>query len=616
MGGIMKTNRLVLITLSIAALALLTVVFTSSVFAEPGTTFQVTASSDVTDALPGDGICETAPDNGMCTLRAAIMEANAHIGADTIYLPAAIYYLAIPGANEDFSATGDLDITESLTIIGDKNASTSIDANGLGDRVLQILPGAGQVSMSYLTIKNGSTDQHGGGVYSSAALNLSDVYIFKNHAAGYGGGLDVLAPLTMIGGNLEQNSSDSGGGIFAAGSLNMVNVLLANNSARLGGGLYLSSASGQLDHTNFVLNSASDSGGAIYNIQADLVLIESTLTSNSAIIGGGIFNGTATSLTLSRVNFFHNVVSDQGGGIQNEGGSVNGQMVLFDHNTSTDGSGSAVRNSSGSIDFDHSVFSNNEASYAGAISNFGVGYIANSTVISNTAYSLGGGIYNSGNLNLKGLTIQNNSCNVGAGIFNIRLLAVTNSTVSDNHSTSNAGGIFNKGTAFINSSTITRNTSSISQMTGFGGGIFTEAGSPVTLRNTILYDNHHMRGFSSVDDDCYGTLNTQHYNLIGTLSNCTLLYSQGLDLIGEDPLLGTLADNGGPTQTHALLEGSPAIDAGNPNGCFDQLATLLLKDQRGYSRTWDGDVDGVARCDIGAYEYASRVRLFLPVTLK
>ena len=71
------------------------------------------------------------------------------------------------------------------------------------------------------------------------------------------------------------------------------------------------------------------------------------------------------------------------------------------------------------------------------------------------------------------------------------------------------------------------------------------------------------------------------------------------------PQLGPLQNNGGPTQTHALLSGSPAIDGGNPNGCRNQFGVLLLKDQPGLRRTVDGNRDGTARCDIGAVEFGS-----------
>ena len=70
-------------------------------------------------------------------------------------------------------------------------------------------------------------------------------------------------------------------------------------------------------------------------------------------------------------------------------------------------------------------------------------------------------------------------------------------------------------------------------------------------------------------------------------------------------ILRPLKNNGGPTQTHALVAGSPAIDAGNPGGCRDNSGALLQTDQRGFPRNVDGNSDGTARCDIGAVEFGA-----------
>jgi CSLREA domain-containing protein len=98
----------------------------------------VTSTADAVDAVPGDGKCETAAASPVCTLRAAIQEANARIGADAIILPPGTYTLTRAGINEQAAATGDLDILGELTITGGGAASTTINANGI-DRVFEVM---------------------------------------------------------------------------------------------------------------------------------------------------------------------------------------------------------------------------------------------------------------------------------------------------------------------------------------------------------------------------------------------------------------------------------------------------------------------------------------------
>ncbi len=102
--------------------------------------------------------------------------------------------------------------------------------------------------------------------------------------------------------------------------------------------------------------------------------------------------------------------------------------------------------------------------------------------------------------------------------------------------------------------------------------------------------------FITVPDDCAGTLTSQGFNIVST-PNCTITgpFSQ------VDPLLGPLQNNGGPTLTHALLSGSPAIDAGETPNCTDNLGAPIATDQRGLQRPANGGIS--LRCDIGAFEF-------------
>lgn len=112
-----------------------------------------------------------------------------------------------------------------------------------------------------------------------------------------------------------------------------------------------------------------------------------------------------------------------------------------------------------------------------------------------------------------------------------------------------------------------------------------------------------------MEDDCFssGTVGTLAFNLIESTSNCFVTGPQSGNITGQDPSLGPLGNNGGSTQTHALLLGSPAIDAGAPAGCIDDLSNPLTIDQRGGQRP----VNGI--CDIGAYEYGGLRFLDLPL---
>src|SRR6266540_6446463 len=157
--------------------------------------FTVDATHDAVDASPGDGVCADA--TGACTLRAAVMETNALPGADEISLPAGTYVLSIPGAGEDASATGDLDITDGLKITGAGASDTVLDGAGI-DRVVHVLSSAG-VTLVRLGIRNGKTDTvesglTGGGINNAGDLNMTEVNVGQNVGNG-GGGITTAAKL-------------------------------------------------------------------------------------------------------------------------------------------------------------------------------------------------------------------------------------------------------------------------------------------------------------------------------------------------------------------------------------------------------------------------------------
>src|SRR5262245_44902326 len=174
-------------------------------------TFTVNSTADLVDANPGNGICATG--TGVCTLRAALQEANALSGTDTINLGATTYTLTIPGVTEDAAATGDLDITKPVNIVGAGATSTTIDANSI-DRVFDILPGAGNVSMSGLTITDGFSGFGfvAGGIWNSGTLTLSNVRILNSVGRLGGGGIVNEATVTATDVTISGCGSHSKGG--------------------------------------------------------------------------------------------------------------------------------------------------------------------------------------------------------------------------------------------------------------------------------------------------------------------------------------------------------------------------------------------------------------------
>jgi hypothetical protein len=238
--------------------------------------------------------------------------------------------------------------------------------------------------------------------------------------------------------------------------------------------------------------------------------------------------------------------------------------------------GGGILNSGGTLTITDSTISGNTGNRGGGVANNrGTLTITGSTISGNTAPDAGGGVYSS-----------------TASDFVSSKTTITNSTISGNTATTFVGGgIYNfGGLTDIRFSTITNNTA---RGDGDGSGVFSfgDSSTRTEVLSTIISANQG----TDVDSHTTSSFLSKGYNLIGD-GNATGSFNQtGDQVIGDDlPGLGPLANNGGPTQTHALLSGSPAIDAipQGTNGCGTDIAT----DQRGVSRP-----QGSA-CDIGSFE--------------
>ena len=259
--------------------------------------------------------------------------------------------------------------------------------------------------------------------------------------------------------------------------------------------------------------------------------------------------------------------------------------------------GGGILNNGGTLTITDSTLSGNSAGNdGGGISNEGGTLTITSSTISGNTAQQGGAIFNDdGTLTITSSTISGNSARTGGGVFSDTDLSgvtttITNSTISGNTATVRGGGFFNfDGLSVIEHSTITNNTAP--NGTGSGVSSFGSASTRTEVLSTIISAN------PGTDVDAGQPNNTfvsRGYNLIGT-GNATGAFNQTGDQVGvTDPKLDPLADNGGSTQTHALLSGSPAINAipQGANGC----GTTFTEDQRGESRP-----QGSA-CDIGSFE--------------
>ena len=284
-------------------------------------------------------------------------------------------------------------------------------------------------------------------------------------------------------------------------------------------------------------------------------------------------------------------------------GSVNGSFLgliinsTLADNIATGDFGGAISNV-GEATITGTILSGNRTDIkGGGIHNIGTMTITSSTISGNDQRTSedsddgGGGIYNSGTLTITSSTISGNTSIVAGGIYNTGTATITNSTISGNAASGDpffpfpggeGGGILNSGTVTIANSTISGNTAD------FGtGGIHNSSGT-VYLINAIIANNTF---------NCSGSMTSLGHNLASD-GGCNL--TDPTDLPFNDPLLGPLEDNGGPTETHELLPGSPAIDAGG--------LVAALSDQRGVTRPPGGATD------IGAFESQGNCTLILDVS--
>ena len=464
---------------------------------------------------------------------------------------------------------------------------------------------AGSVAISGGLIHANSAARHGGAFYNNdlSTLQVADSTLTSNTAGQDGGAIltELAASTTVTNSTLASNKADRGGAIFDQdGQVTLTDSALTANSADAdGGALYTtSSATVVIDSSTASGNASGNDGGSIFNGGTLNVTASVLLDSTAGGSGGAIRNTRKVDITDSQ--FANNAADLHGGAISNaESGVVTIVRSTLDRNRSDAdddklGDGGAISNrDSGGVSITDVTISNNSA---GAATTQGRG-------------TTGGGIHNigTGTFTITTSTISGNAAESGGGVSATRGMTIVNSTVSTNTARLNGGGFLNNGGAISTVNTTIYNNKAGIGGSGKGGGIRNESvQGAFSLKNTIVAGN-----LASSDRDISGTgFSNQGFNLIGTSGSVGTFVNNALgNLVGSnaspvDPLLGPLQPNGGLTNTHALLFGSPARDRGSN-------VSVSTTDQRGFARVFDGDGNGVATVDIGAFESGFVVNTFL-----
>ncbi len=549
--------------------------------------------------------------NGNCTLREAVRAANlnqavdacpAGTGADLIVLGALTYTLSLAGTGEDDALTGDLDITEDLTLRGAGASATAIHGAQL-DRVLDIAPSGQlvQLVLEDLTLRGGNAgNDNGGGARNLGALIVRDA-AFRDNTADSGGGLWSQKYLLATSAVFENNqAADNGGGLFLdSGSTSALSGLqvISNTADSDGGGLHLR-GSGVLSQSDFERNTTTGfgDGAGLITYDGQAVLTDVSLRENQASGDGGGLSLYGYWIIMTGGEVTLNT-SDYGGGLYLEPfeAAVLADVTVTDNTATSEGGGIYAYDTSLLVTGSRIV--GNESNEGGGVYLYDQRlWLAASAIQDNQAANAGGGLlaYET-HVFARQASVTGNEAVDGGGLYSdsnsyTRLL---NTTVAANTATSQGGGLTNDGLVRLTHASVAGNTAPL------GAGLYNDPSNAIFLSvlNTLLAAN--------TGGNCGGNALTSLGHNLSSDSTCGLSATGDLNNVAAN--LDTLALHNGPTLVQGLLSTSPAIDAADDSAC-------PAVDQRGLPRPVDGDNDTLAACDIGAFEWQLVIlKLFLPL---
>ena len=570
------------------------------------------------------------------TLRYALTNATSPATLDLTFLTAC-------SSSTISLSTGELKTSlDTVTIDGPGADVLKIDASGLpalyGDSRVLAHYGAGKLTIRNLALSGGHVthsgyNTSGGCVFSSADAELDDVTVSSCYALNFGGTYKA-----------------KGGGVYAHGTLLLKNSEVSGShansgtTAALGGGVY---SGGKLTlqnstslHDNYIASTGGIAFGGGAYAKGDAALDATTIASNSATStdenahGGGLYVHGDLTASFVTIDANHSATTNGGGragGVYVKGSAQVSDSIISNNSTVSQafysgGGGAYVR---GALTLDRVTVSKNLADVKTINYTTGAGGIgiagdltANySEFEGNTAAGQtgdGGALFCGGNVTLTGSIVANNNAGHDfGGVVAIsqdsanRAFTMTNSTISGNVSTEGGGGLYaTLGTVTIRNSTIAFNKAGAGSILGVhvapGVALKVVAPSPqLTFDSSIIANNAYGAG---VGDDVsmsfapapIGGANNAIWHVVDATTGADL---PGSPVVGC-PLLGPLRDNGGLTRTHALLSGSPGIDAGsNPLSLdFDQRGGAITNGVLDYLRVSGPGGNPSPRADIGAYE--------------
>ena len=486
-------------------------------------------------------LADVVADDGVVTLREAIEAANTNV---------AVFDAAAGSATEVDQITFDADlyssgpatitlggsslqITDDLDIIGPGSGNLTINANEQSS-IFQVIGSGDEVTLSGMTLTNGSSDQGGGAIWNEGILSVSEMTFSGNQAIYRASSASSTLSATLtdnpiaasqsdtgemtaqedplllscqtegyIGGAVwnggtmtvtdsifsDNNASSLGGAIFSMGTLTITDSVLSNNSANEGGGIYNHpSGTATLDNVTVSGNTA-DYGGGVKNFGV-VEIADSIISGNEAEYGGGLYCYPDSTATVLNVGFEGNVATQAGGAIYSYRGTLSIMESTFEQNESEKSGGAISSIYDSTSEVVDSTFTGNYASkYGGAIYSESSLIVDGSTFLANQSGSNGGAIYSDQLLTVDGSILKNNQAgSSGGGLYSLsQSVTITDCDIIGNIG-SKGGGVYLYNGASISHSVIAENKS-----LNDGAGIHFSYVS-LYLEGSVLRDNVSLNG--------------------------------------------------------------------------------------------------------------------------